>query len=368
MSDGGPWWGARKILAVRLDAMGDVVMTTPALRALRESGPGRRVTLLTSPSGAAAAALAPHVDDVIVYEAPWMKHASRSTPDADLAMIRRIAAEGFDAAAIFTVYSQNPLPAAWLCHLAGVPLRLAYCRENPYQLLTERVPEPEPARFVRHEVRRQLDLVAHVGARTDDERMCLAAPEPARRRIDAMLMDLGLGASRRWVVLHPGSTAESRRYPLASYAEVVRRLVGQHGLRVVVTGDASEVRDAEALQVGARAGVASLAGRLDLGELLALLGRAPLLISNNTGPVHLAAACGTPVVDLYALTNPQHTPWRTPHRVVNHDVPCRYCYKSVCPEGHHDCLRRVEPARVVEAVIELLGETETIGPSALHSS
>ncbi len=109
----------------------------------------------------------------------------------------------------------------------------------------------------------------------------------------------------------------------------------------------------------------SLAGELDLGELAALLAMAPLLIANNTGPVHIAAAVGTPVVDLYALTNPQHTPWGVPSRVLNHDVPCKYCYKSVCPEGHHDCLALVPPEAVVEAVWALLTEMGRLrdGPS-----
>src|SRR5207302_7487370 len=96
-----------------------------------------------------------------------------------------------------------------------------------------------------------------------------------------------------------------------------------------------------------------------LGALIAL---APLLISNNTGPVHVAAAVGTPVVDLYALTNPQHTPWAVPSRVLSYDVPCKYCYKSVCPEGHHDCLRRVTPDAVVEAACELLREGGVLDP------
>jgi ADP-heptose:LPS heptosyltransferase len=101
----------------------------------------------------------------------------------------------------------------------------------------------------------------------------------------------------------------------------------------------------------------SLAGRLDLGELAALLSLAPLLISNNTGPVHMAAALGTPIVDLYALTNPQHTPWSAPHRVLSHDVPCKFCFKSVCPEEHHGCLRGIAPDEVVVAARELLDET-----------
>ena len=353
------WRRARNVLAVRLDAMGDVAMTTPAIRALRESAPGRRVTLLTSPSGAAAAALAPDVDDVIVYEAPWMKaSAPRESPEADLATIRRIAEGGYDAAVIFTVYSQNPLPAAWLCRLAGVPLRLAHCRENPYQLLTDWIPERAPEQLLRHEVRRQLDLVAHVGAYASDERLALRPPETAVARVDSMLDELGLAGRGGWIVVHPGCTAASRRYPLASFAEVVGRLAGEYGLRILITGGPKERSEVGSLCRAAPDATVSLAGSLDLGELLALLGRAPLLISNNTGPVHLAAAAGTPVVDLYALTNPQHTPWMTPSRVLNHDVPCKYCYRSVCPEGHHDCLRLVPPDRVVEAALELLAEDE----------
>ncbi len=96
---------------------------------------------------------------------------------------------------------------------------------------------------------------------------------------------------------------------------------------------------------------------LELDQLAALIQHAPLLISNNTGPAHMAAALGTPVVDIYALTNPQHTPWQVPNRVLNHDVPCKYCYKSTCPLEHHDCLRLLAPHEVVAATLDLLRET-----------
>jgi lipopolysaccharide heptosyltransferase II len=343
---------------LRLDALGDVLMTTPALRAVRETGGGRRVTLLTSSSGADAARLIPWVDEVIVYDAPWLKAtAPRCDAAPDHAMIDRLARGGFDAAVIFTVYSQIPLPSALLCYLVGIPRRLAYCRENPYQLLTDWVVESEPDRGIRHEVRRQLDLVARVGFRGDDERMAIRVPEPARRSIDTYLDAEGFGRDRSWVVIHPGATAPSRRYPPESYAAVAQQLVTEHRLRVVFTGSRSEaelINRIRRMIHGARS--RSLARTLDLPELAALIARTPLLLSNNTGPVHLASALGTPVVDLFALTNPQHVPWRVAHRVLNHDVPCKYCYKSICPEGHHDCLRLVTPAEVVQAVLELLGE------------
>ena len=367
-SPGEAWSRARNVLCVRLDALGDVLMTTPALRALHESAPGRRITLLTSPSGAEAARLVPWVDEVIVYDAPWMKAtAPRRSPEPDLAMIERLRQGGFDAAVVFTVYSQNPLPSVLLCYLAGIPLRLAHCRENPYQMLTHWVAEPEPHRLVRHEVQRQLDLVASVGCRAADERLAISISALARRQAAEWLEARGWDDGRPWVVIHPGCTAPSRRYPPESYAEVARRLADEHDLRIVFTGSDSEREEIEAIRRAmAGAESVSLAGALDLAGLAALLERAPLLVANNTGPVHVAAAVGTPVVDLYALTNPQHTPWAVPNRVLNHDVPCKYCYKSLCPEGHHDCLRRVTPGHVVEATLELLG-IEISNGSLFHS-
>jgi lipopolysaccharide heptosyltransferase II len=348
------WSQAGNVLCVRLDALGDTLMTTPALRALKESRPGRRLTLLTSPAGAAAAALVPEVDDAIVYEAPWMKAtAPRTDSRPDLAMIERLRGGGFDAAVVFTVYSQNPLPAAFLCLLADIPRRLAHCRENPYHLLTHWVREEEPEKFVRHEVRRQLDLVASVGCTTRDERLSLCVPEAARRRVGKLLR--AAGVADRWVVIHPGASAPSRRYPPEGFARAAATLVREHDLGVVFTGTAAEVELVESVRAQMGAPSQSLAGRLNLAELAALIEAAPLLIANNSGPAHVAAAVGTPVVDLYALTNPQHTPWAVPHRVLSYDVPCRNCYRSVCPEGHHDCLRRVPPQAVVAAACHLLG-------------
>lgn len=347
------WTSARRLLAVRLDNLGDVLMTTPALRALRNSLPGRHITLLTSPAGAALAPFVPEIDAVLVADGPWMPNVPASPP-ALIATVDRLRQANFDAAVIFTVYSQNPLPTALLCWLAGIPLILAHCRENPYQLLSDWVPDPEPHELVRHEVRRQLDLVGCIGAATPDERLSFRLRPEDVTQAAAKLRQAGIDPDRRRVVLHPGASAAARRYPPEHFAALADLLVEQDDCALVFTGDKGEAGLVDAIRAGLHHRVASLAGALSLGELAAVIAGSALLIANNTGPVHIAAAVGTPVVDIYALTNPQHAPWRVPHRVVYHDVPCRFCYRSVCPQGHHDCLRLLAPERVARAARELL--------------
>jgi lipopolysaccharide heptosyltransferase II len=351
------WQSAKRILCVRLDNMGDVLMTTPALRALKRSAPQRQLTLLASRTGAMAADFVHEIDDVIVYAAPWMKQEGGEL-ESVLPMAQTLRRHAFDAAVIFTVYSQSPLPAAMLCGAAGIPLRLAHCRENPYSLLTDWLPEIEPQGGVRHEVQRQLDLVAHIGCHTQNTRLSLSVPPHAMAWAQQRLRALGIDAGDVWMLIHPGATAPSRRYPPELWAQAARRLALEHGCPIVFAGAESEAELVRAIQADMRADSLSLCGELDLARLAAIIALAPVLLCNNSAPAHIAAATGTPVVDLYALTNPQHTPWQVAHRVLFHDVPCRFCYRSVCPQGHHGCLRNVDPAAVAAAASALLARRE----------
>jgi lipopolysaccharide heptosyltransferase II len=361
-------WGTEveRILCVRLDRLGDVLMTTPALHALREAAPGRHLTLLTSPSGAQIAPFLRDVDDVIAYDAPWVGSAAQRTPSLDLRLRHKLECGAFDAAVIFTVYSQSPLPAAMMCYLAGIPRRLAHCRENPYDLLTDCIGESEPQCGTRHEVERQLELVAHIGAASADKRLRFDVGDAARRSLERALVARGIDPHGPWFVLHPGASAASRRYPPERFGEAAARLARRMPLPILVTGGPDE-REQAAGVIGAagpaaRSQLHDLSGILNLGELAALLERAAVLIANNSGPVHVAAALGTPVVDLYALTNPQHTPWLTAHRVLFRDVECRWCYRSICPEGHHACLLGVPASEVADAAMELAAWQRAVAP------
>jgi lipopolysaccharide heptosyltransferase II len=355
------WRKVRRLLVVRLDNMGDVLMATPAIAALRAGLPGVRIGLLASPSGAA---LVPHlvdVDEVIPFAAPWVKAGSEQGDDAlgraEHGLVQQLTEARFDAAVIFSTCTQSALPAALLCRMAGIPLRLAHARENPYGLLTGWVAETDVvADGMRHEVARQLALVATVGFRVTDTRLRFAVDDASRRALAARLARSGIEAGTPYFVVHPGATAESRRYPATRFAAAADAIGRTTGLAVVLSGGADDAALVDEMRRVMTVPALSLAGALGLGELAALIEGAKLLVANNSGPAHLAAALATPVVDLYALTNPQHTPWQVPARVLNHPVPCRNCLKSRCPQGHHDCLRRVTSDAVFEAALELLAE------------
>lgn len=182
-----------------------------------------------------------------------------------------------------------------------------------------------------------------------------ACRKPAPGLLSRAARDHGVSLGRSWMIGDILHDVEAGRREL--YADATRRLVGDHGWQMVLTGSESERDLAQQISDGAGVPVHDVTGSLDLAELTALIASTPVLITNNTGPSHIAAAVGTPVVCLYALTNPQHTPWLVPSRVLSYDVPCRWCYRSVCPEGHHACLRQVPSDDVVRAALDLAAQT-----------
>jgi ADP-heptose:LPS heptosyltransferase len=354
------WEQARNVLAIRLDNLGDVLVTTPAIHAIRESLPAARIALLASPVGAQAGLLNPDIDEVIVYQAPWMDPWAKLPldPSREQETIAALAERQFDAAVIFASFRQSPLPAAYLCYLAGIPLRLAASIDGPGSLLTTRHRHPEQ---MMHEVERGLDLVAAVGMHTADIRLVLAVPEVARQEAASTI-----SGHRPLVVLHPGCSMPARTYPWTMYADAIDLLVSRLDARVVLTGTLDEAPLVAAilgrLSPAARARVDAAAGMLDFPAFCALIAAADLTITNNTGPMHVSAAVGTPVVALFALTNPpeQWGPWRAPHRMLWQETPCRLCYSRICPT-EHECLTGVSPETVVAAAADLLALHENSG-------
>jgi ADP-heptose:LPS heptosyltransferase len=355
------WHSAQRILAIRLDNLGDVLVTTPALHAIKTSLPSIELSLLTSPVGAQVARLNPDIDEVIVYEAPWMDPWQRlpQSSKREQQMIAMIKERQFDGAIIFTSYHQSSLPAAYLCYLADIPLRLAASIDGPGSLLTTRHKHPER---MMHEVERGLDLVSTIGLWTNALDLVLKVPIMSRESIYEFLSVQNVDPFRPLLVIHPGCSMPARTYPFEMYAQVLDLVIERLGATVVVTGTQDEQTLVERLldkvQGHNRRAILACAGTLAFPDFCALTEAADLMITNNTGPMHIAAAVKTSVVALFALTNPpqQWGPWHVPHRQLYHDVSCRICYNRICPYNH-ECLRLVTPELVADASEELLMET-----------
>lgn len=308
----------KNILCIRPDNMGDLLMSSPAISALKSTFQCK-ITVLTSVMGAVIVSSIPDIDDYIVFDAPWVKATGT---DHFEKLVQQLKEQHFDAAVIFTVFSQNPLPAALLAYLADIPHRIAYCRENPYHLLTHWVPDAEPYSFVQHQVTRDLELVAAIGATTTNRQLRLKIEEERWTRVQEQLKQAGVNIERPWILLHPEVSEEKRQYPLEDWITAAKQLSTVTGYQLLVTGKEPRTGNEQDHHTLARAASAiSLSGLLDLESFIVLIKHSALLISVNTGPVHLAAAAGTPVLVLYAMTNPQHTPWMTPHKVLYFDVP-----------------------------------------------
>jgi ADP-heptose:LPS heptosyltransferase len=331
----------RTVLVVRLDSAGDVLLTGPAIRAVAAAA--NRVLVLCSPTGSAAADLLPMVDGTLVWRCPWIDARPSTTDPADVAgIVARIAAERVDTALVLTSFHQSPLPTALLLRLAGVrrigavsvdyPGTLLDVRLRPGVDLPEELPEP----------RRALAVAAALGFAappSDDGRLALRP-----------LPDVpALGLPDRYVVVHPGASVPARAWSAPCNTEAVAALAAA-GHAVVVTGGPAETTLTAA--VAGRHGV-DLGGRTTFAELAAVLAGADAVVVGNTGPAHLAAAVGTPVVSLFAPVVPaaKWAPYGVPHVLLgDQTAPCRETRATVCPVPGHPCLNTVTPADVVRAV------------------
>jgi ADP-heptose:LPS heptosyltransferase len=326
------------VLVVRQDNDGDVLLAGPAIRAVA-AGAGR-VTLLCGPRGRQAAELLPGVDELIVHRAAWIDpEPDPLDPAATLALVDDLGSRDIDEAFVLTSFHQSPLPAALLLRLAGVPTVAATSVDYPGSLLDVRHRIEDDA----HEVERSLSLVAALG---------YALPEGDDGRLALERRGGGSPVEPPYVVVHPGASVPARAWAPERHAALVQALAAS-GRRVVVTGGPSERALTASVAGHGRQDVVDLGGRTSFAELADVLAAADAVVVGNTGPAHLAAAVGTPVVSLYAPTVPavRWRPWQVPHVLLgDQDAPCAGSRARVCPIPGHPCLNGVEVADVVAAI------------------
>ena len=346
----GYWRRARRILVLRLDNIGDVLMTAPALRALREANPRAHLTLMASPAGAQAAPLLPWVDDTLVARTLWQDlGALPFDPDRERALIARLRQGRHDGAIVLTSFSQSPHPAALACRMAGIP-RVAGASRERGASLTDPVPKgPDGI----HQVSRNLAFLRALGIAAADDALSLAVPPEAEREADRALR-LPRGAP--FVLAAPWASAASRVYDPARLARALRGIARATGWPVVLTAAAGDAARTASLARAVGPAAMDLAGRTSVPALAALAARARLVVTVNTSVMHMADALRVPCVVLFAGTElaSQWAPRHAPHRLLSRAVPCSPCHAFRCPLDHA-CLD-VPPEALAEAALALLAE------------
>lgn len=326
-----------RTIVARLDNDGDVLLAGPAVRAVAAGS--EHVTLLCGPRGAQAAAMLPGVDEVVVRRAEWIDLEAAPPDRGGIdAYVDRLAAVGADAAVVLTSFHQSALPLALLLRLAGVGRIAAISEDFPGALLDVRHPDPGDV----HEVERGLSVAATLG-------FTLPPGDPGR--LEVRPGEPEVEVPRGAVVVHPSASVPARAWSPDRNAELVQALA-DGGHPVLVTGAPAE-RELTAHVVGPpRAGVTDLGGRTSFAGLAGVLRAARAVVVGNTGPAHLAAAVGTPVVSLFAPTVPavRWRPWGVPHELLFCDVPCAGCRARTCPVAGHPCLTGVTVPDVVAAL------------------
>ena len=351
---------ARRVLVVRPDNVGDVVLLTPALRALRAAAPHARLELLASPAGAAVAAMVPELDGVLVASPSWQQLTASPDPGAEAAgereLLDRIAAGGYDVMLVFTSFSQSPWPAAHLGLLAGVGTRVVHSREFAGAVATHWVTPPPDTT---HHVDRSLHLLAAIGVPDRGRSPALRVPEAAHA--EAAEMVAALAPEPRFALLVPGASCPSRRYPADRFGTAAA-MVADAGLPVLVAGTAAEAGLVDdVVRAAASPGVRALPAA-GLPVLAALVAQAAVALTNNSGGLHLADAVGTPVVVTYAGTERlgDVAPRSVQSVLLQVPVPCSPCRQLACP-FHLECLD-VAPVRLARAALQLAA------PDSAHST
>ncbi len=349
-----PWLRARNILAVRLDNIGDVIMLGPALRAIKETSPQASLTLLASPAGSAAASLLPWIDATLIWRAVWQDAGSGKArmpldPVREQELVRILAGFHFDAALIFTSFSQTPHTPAYVCYLAGIPLRAGESLEFGGSVLSHEL-KGTPVHL--HQAERNLRLVEHLGFTVRERQLVVSLPDEERKRASEHLERVQIDPAQPFILLHPGASAQARRYPAERFGQVAR-LLQRQGWPTLITGTEKERTLLSQVHKIAPT-VPILAGGFALATYAALIERAALVICNNTLPLHLADALRTPVLVLYSGSDyeEQWRPRHTPSRLLRRDTSCHPCYSFDCPLSL-PCLD-IPPEEVAEAAREML--------------
>jgi len=331
--------------------IGDAVLCEPAIAAVRALFPQAELTLLAKPAIAELFAHDPDLHQILVYDDRGA-HRGLTGKWRLAGQLRR---HRFDLAILF----QNAFEAALIAFLAGIPCRYGYATDGRWLLLSDPVPKPVSPP---HQVRYYLDLVRPLGSESRERAPRLYLSSEDEAAMAARLEAAGIGAADVVIGLNPGSTyGGAKRWLPERFAETADRLARQFNAKVVIVGARGEETLAQSIAKQIRAKTVVLSGQTTVRELLAVVKRCATFLTNDTGPMHVAAAFGVPVVAVFGPTDWRTTaPYGASHALVRQPVDCAPCLLRECPIDHR-CMTRVMVDEVYQAaVVQMVAGTTAV--------
>ena len=332
----------RRILLIKPSSLGDIVHAMPTCAAICRAYPKARLTWLVKREWVGLVERIEGVDRVWPVESTFKGWLSQVSP---------LRAERFD----LVVDLQGLFRSAAIGWLSGSPLLVGFAngREGSPWFYSRRVPVPQ---VEMHAVDRYLLVAKAVGAEEGTPEFRFRIPQTDYDAVDRLLSRSGVTPGTSWVAMNVSARWQTKRWPAASFAEIADRLQQEGSGAVVMIGGPDERTDVAAVSRMMKTPAIDLAGATTVGLLPALLSRASLLITNDSGPMHIAAALGTPVVALFGPTSAARTgPYGPGHRVLTTELPCRPCLSRTCQNPIQlECLTRISPEQVIAPVRDQL--------------
>ena len=345
------------ILIVKLSAIGDVIHTLPALNTIRNYYPNANITWLVEEDAASLVQGHKALDRVLVSKRKrWLK-ALRSL--SFLNTIKEV--YGFIKALRDTRYDmildfQALLKSGILIAIARGRRKIGFGKglehmEHSYIFLNERIPAVD---MEIHALSRGMMLLNAVGIPTNEVEYKLPMSDHDRKKIDELMKQHGINDEKSLIAINPVAKWETKLWPKKQFAELADMLIGQYDMKIVFTGGIKDYSIIQTITSSMKGRAINFAGKTTLTELAALYEKAALVVSTDTGPMHLAAAVGTPVVALFGPTAPWRTgPYGTGHRVIKVELECSPCFKRRCETT--DCMYQISVDQVLKGVQKVLG-------------
>jgi heptosyltransferase-2 len=356
---------AEKILVVQPNWVGDAVMATPMLRALRELYPKAHISYLLRRYVKPIYAGMPWCDRLITYRTGKTKgKAGRGLVD----LAARLRAGKFDMALLLP----NSFRSALLCKTAGIDRIVGYERDGRSFLLTDKLlPAKDRGKFVPTPiVKYYMGIVQYLGSRNRDLHLELFVTESERKAAAQLLERTGLDPAicrpaeqggKPLILLNPGAQyGDAKCWMPEHFAQLADRFIDELGATILISGSPRERRILDAIHRNMKHAAVDLPAKgLTLGSLKEIVRRCDLMVTNDTGPRHIAAAFDVPVVTIFGPTHPEWSEtWFAKERKVATKVYCGPCQKKKCPLDHR-CLTRISPAMVFDESVQLLGKMQT---------